>query len=218
MKIGVPRPYENANELYPVWRLLLSRISQTAEWVSETEYTGTYNLRPFEAVLAGKVDVIIFPWLMTDLRLAQVNFSLPLGLAELTLRITSEDAGYAEPNMLSLLLPHSILSVFTPSLWQVLAMLFVGMLLASKLLIMSEDYSSHLRQRFGSWRWFSHFTLQDTASSAGQKVGGLSKASRLFLLLTGLLTLHSLTLYQGGLLAQLVKDPRLEHETHQGAR
>lgn len=218
MKIGVPRLYQNSTDCALIWQLLVSRINQTVELVSEAEYSDMNNLSTFGALLASKIDVIICPWLITDLRLPLVNFSFPVGLEELTLRITSEDHGFAKPSVSSLLVPRSILSVFKPAVWQVLAMLFIGMLLASTNLILSKNLNHQQRQRLGSWRWFSHFTSQDTTSSAGQKVGGLSKASRFLLLVTGLLTLHSLTLYQGGLLAQLVKETRFRKNNSREVR
>lgn len=88
--------------------------------------------------------------------------------------------------------------IIWPGVWAVLAMLFIAMLLANTNI-------ADINQQLGRWRWFSHFTLQSTIGHGG---AGWLTGHRFVLVVTGVFTLHSLSLYQGALLAQLIREPR----------
>lgn len=96
-----------------------------------------------------------------------------------------------------------MLNVFSPELWIVICSLFLLFLVFSLVLkpklIRPWNRVKALTDRV--WSWFFHFTSGNTHSAV--KLGSL--AFRLMLTLTALFTIHSLSLYQGGLLSQLVK-------------
>lgn len=192
MRIGIVNSLKNIPYYMQIWETILHNVSEPIDWVPES-YWKDHNLSNFDAILTGKVDSTTEMWNMIDVRIARVNFTLPIRTRDLALRVT--DDLQPRHKFVTLLLPTSILSVLSPGFWAVLGTMFMCLLISS--------CNGHT----GGWPWFGHFTMQNTMSTQ-------NLTSRLLLVLTGVFTLHSLSLYQGGLLTQLVYQPKYSPTVH----
>lgn len=110
MRIGIENIFKNSDHYVRIWQILLSSINETVEWVPQTDWTAL-NLTSFDAVRTDVLDSTVTPWLVTDVRVDLVNFTLPLSMAELVLKVSDGQ----RPSVLSrMMLPDSILSVLSP--------------------------------------------------------------------------------------------------------
>lgn len=106
-------------------------------------------------------------------------------------------------------IPDRTLGVFSPQLWITISVLF-GLLVITHMTLTRDPSTqrnnrfAHLRMRLPScWRWFAHY-MQGNAYTPFEHS---SMRAKLIMVITGLFTIHTLCLYQGYLLAQLVSDP-----------
>lgn len=203
MRIGLLHPGVPDQRFQRIWVEINPARCGPVEWVPFEEWF-IPNATMFEIIqTTDRIDTFVDFWIITEHRRQFVNFTVPITTA--TRRALSVDSPYAvyDGSDLYSLSSIPILSVFSLSFWAVSLTLFAFLIiLNSHKLVLAAPNGCDPRtcHGLGMWSWFSHFFLQNTQSSSARP----SLVSRVVLLLTGVFALHSISLYQGCLLGQLV--------------
>lgn len=107
-------------------------------------------------------------------------------------------------------IPNRAWSVFSPPLWSTIGIIIVLLVVTHLTMTPTthdngdgKNNDSNSLHMPSFWRWFAHYIQGNHYIDFEHSSTGL----KLILLITGLFTIHTLCLYQGYLLTQLVSDP-----------
>ena len=184
--------------LKDVWRAIGVGLSEPLEIVP-VEVWNPLEESNLDAFLnASDVDALVDMWYVSSSRMQRFQLSVPLPTGR-TVFVTVESLHVHTPSA-ELFTTVAELSVYSTELWLILLSVFSMFLLLS--LLITARRRSNQSHHLTGWTWFGHFWLQNTASSQRR-----SNAMKAVLVSTALFTIHSLTLYQNSLLAELVREP-----------
>lgn len=200
MRVGT---YENLSIVHEhkilpdIWSFLLTSdlCGETTQWIAEAEWHTDMN-RLTSLNHSNNIDMLYDIFLMSQYRSDIIHFSYPITSTPIVFDIPTSLTLVNDTDPINWLLPRRILAVFGPDLWPAIIVSLAIMGIVNG--ICSAIFH---RQFLRPWAWFGHFCLQCTSSEARN----LSTAARCLLIVTSLLTFHSLVLYQGCLLGDLVK-------------
>lgn len=190
LRVGLMNSYKY-NE-YEIRKILQRKMCSPVEWVEE-EIWHTKDGNIDSLVESKEVDMIgTTTFTYTEERAELVPFSYFSSFQKAVFDVPSPRL--VEEDSMEWLLPLRSLTVFTGGMWAAVLITLLALLVFNGVCRVLKD------SQIGPWKWLAHFTGQNTRSEAN----GTSVTVKWLLILTSILTVHFLVLYQNCLLGQLI--------------
>lgn len=193
IRIGGFDGNEKGDVMSSLWQTLIPDLCEPVQWVDRKDWDTT-NSYVDSLQKTDKVDMIGILWAITTERMEKVKYSYVVKTDNYVFDIPSPRLVVDDRS--EWMIPKSTLSVFSFNLWLPICLTLFALVMLNAVCRLLP-HTTHI----GSWHWMAHFTAQSTRSEEHSS----SPSLRCVLVLTSLLTVHSLMLYQGCLLSTLMR-------------
>lgn len=196
MRVGIADPKRIGVQKLAteIWDVIMPDLCEPVNWIPEPAWR-TSNDEILSLLDSNQIDMLHDLYGMTNYRTEVIHFSYPISISQYVLMIPTSQLVVDDPD--EWLIPKSSLAVFSIQVWLTIILTMLLLFLIS----WSLSRTTGVHRDPQPWSWFAHYWLQSTQSEAT----GTSMATKCLFVVTSFFTCHSLVLYQGCLLTELVR-------------